>query len=407
MSSPLPAASYAALFRLPHARTTFAAALVGRLGYGVLGLALVLSLTAAAGSLPAGGLLATVFGTVSVLLGPARADLVDRLGARRALPLLAVPFAAALLALAWCAGSAAGPGRPGTAVLALLASAGGASCPPLGPTMRAVWGVLAPDEALLQRAFSLDTVAEELLFLVGPLITVAVHPVRALALSGALIAGGACALAAAPAARLIVAAPKSAARRLRLLTRAGAGVRRAAGSALGVGACLGGLDLYVIACADRAHHPGAAGWVLAGQSAGSAIGGLLHGRVAWSRPAAGRLPFLLAALAALLAVDAAAAGTLPLLAVCVAVTGTLMAPALSTAYLAAARLAPEGSATRATGWVNSAVNAGSSAGGALAALLVAAVPLPVCFLATAAVPALAALGARTGRRDRAVGAVAA
>ncbi|MEW1862499.1 MFS transporter [Streptomyces sp. NPDC088194] len=407
MSSPDPAASYAAVFRLPHARVTFGAALAGRFGYGVLGLALVLSLTAAAGSLAAGGLLSTVFGTVSVVLGPARADLVDRWGARRALPSLALPFATALLALAWCAGPYSGAaGRPGTAVLALLAAAAGSLCPPIGPTMRAVWGALAPDEALLQRAFSLDTVAEELLFLVGPLIAVAMHPVPALALSGLLIAAGSCALAASPAARLTAAPDPGAPQgrkgkvrsRLRLLSAEGAGVRRAAGAALAVGACLGGIDLYVIACADRAHHPGAVGWVLAGQSAGSAIGGLLHGRMTWRRSAAGRLSPLLAALAALLAVDAAASGVLPLLAVCVAATGTLMAPALSTAYLAAARLAPDGTATRATGWVNSAVNAGSSAGGALAAVLVATAPLPVCFLATAAVPALGAL--RAGVRGR-------
>ena len=32
------------------------------------------------------------------------------------------------------------------------------------------WGRLAPDRALMQRAFSLDAVAEELLFVSGPLL---------------------------------------------------------------------------------------------------------------------------------------------------------------------------------------------------------------------------------------------
>jgi MFS family permease len=395
MSSSRPAASYAAVFRLPYARRTFGAALVGRLGYGVVSLSLVLSLSATTGSLAAGGLLSTLFAAVSVVVSPGKAALVDRWGVRRALPALAVPFAGALFGLAACAGEFE---RPDVRLLAALAACAGATCPPLGPTMRAVWGALAPDEALLQRAFGLDTVAEELIFLSGPLIAVAVHPVRGLVLSGTLIAVGSLALAASPAARLIGPAPTSvpAHRRLRLFTRRSAGVRRAACAALGVGACLGGLDLYVIAFADRAGHPGAVGPILALQSAGSAVGGLVYGRVSWRRPAAARLPYLLLGLAALLAANAFASA-LPVLAVCVTAAGTLSSPTLSTAYLAAARLAPGGAATRATTWVNSAVNAGSSAGGAGAALLLAHAPLPLCFVLTAAAAACAALGAR-GRR---------
>ena len=128
------------------------------------------------------------------------------------------------------------------------------------------------------------------------------------------------------------------------------------------------------------------------------MGGLVYGRVSWRRPAAARLPYLLAGLAVLLAANAFAYA-LPLLAVCVAAAGTLSSPTLSTAYLAAAQLAPDGAATRATTWVNSAVNAGSSAGGAVAALLLVRAPLPLCFVLTAAVPACAALAAR-GRRAR-------
>jgi predicted MFS family arabinose efflux permease len=394
MTSPRPAAlSYAAVLRLPHARRTFGAALFGRLGYGVVSLSLVLSLTAATGSLAAGGLLTTLFGTVSVLLGPARAALVDRWGARRALPALALPFATGLFVLAACVHGSAAPNR---AVLAALVATVGATCPPLGPTMRALWAALTPEDALLQRAFSLDTVAEELIFLSGPLLVVAVHPVRGLILSGALIATGTLAMVSSPAARLIAPTPRQAATRLRLFGPDGAGVRRAACAALGIGACLSGLDLYVIAFADRAHHPSAVGWILAAQSAGSAVGGLLYGRISWRRPPAARLPHLLLVVAVLLTATAAAPG-LAVLAGCVAAAGTLSSPILSTAYLTAAGTAPAGAATRATTWVNSAVNAGSSAGGALASLLVTHAPLAACFLLAAATPACASLGTRVRR----------
>ncbi|WP_433893479.1 MFS transporter [Streptomyces sp. CA-111067] len=394
MSSPRPAASYAAVLALPHARRTFGAAMLGRLGYGTVSLSLVLSLTSATGSLSSGGLLATLFATVSVALGPARAGLVDRWGPRRALPTLAWPFAAALFGLA----ALTGEHRPPFAELAALTAVAGALCPPLGPTMRALWDAMTPDGALLQRAFSLDTVAEELIFLTGPLLVVAVHPVRGLVLSGVVIAVGTLAMVTSPAVKLIAPESRTGAvrSRLRLLSAEGAGVRRAAYAALGSGCCLGGIDLYVIAFADHAHHGAAVGWILAAQSAGSALGGLLYGRIGWRLPAVARLPYLLALLAGLLALTGAAPG-LPVLAVGVAATGTLISPVLATAYLAAADLAPAGTATRATTWVNSAVNAGSSAGGALAAVLVARAPLPLCFAVAAAAPAVAALVIR-GRR---------
>ncbi|MEV6006330.1 MFS transporter [Streptomyces sp. NPDC051976] len=393
MSSSRPAASYAAVLRLPHARRTFGAALFGRLGYGVVSLSLVLSLTTATGSLSGGGLLTTLFAGFSVALGPARAALIDHWGPRRALPVLAFPFAGGLFALAAVVRHPGAPWWP----LAVLVTLTGASCPPLGPTMRALWSALAPDKALLQRAFSLDTVAEELIFLTGPLLVVAVHPVRGLVLSGALVASGAVAMVSSPAARLIAPRTREQARPLGLLGSAGAGVRRAAYAAAGAGCCLGGVYLYVIAYADRHHHPAAVGWILAAQSAGSALGGLLYGRVAWRRTAAARLPYLLLGLATLLAITATAP-SVPLLGLGVAATGTLMSPLLSTAYLAADAQAPEGTATRATAWVNSAVNAGSSAGGAAASLLVARVPLPLCFVLTAAAPLCTALAARAPRR---------
>lgn len=266
--------------------------------------------------------------------------------------------------------------------------------------MRALWGALAPDQALLQRAFSLDTVGEELIFLTGPLLVVAVHPVPGLVLSGVLIGAGALALAASPATRLIAPAVRAASpqprSRLRLFGPHGAGVRRASYAALGMGACMSGLELYVIAFAGRAHHPGAVGWILAAQSAGSAVGGLVYGRLSWRLPPGAQLPYLLLVMAALLAANSLAFNV-PVLLVCVAAAGTLSSPTLSTAYLAAARAAPDGTATVATTWVNSAINAGSSLGGALAALVVAQLPLPVCFLLAAAVPAVAALAARPDR----------
>jgi hypothetical protein len=79
---------------------------------------------------------------------------------------MAAGFAAALVAIA-VIGTRAGAGE---AAVAVLAAAAGACAPPLGVVMRSVWSALAGDRGLLQAAYSLDGVAEELLYVAGPVI---------------------------------------------------------------------------------------------------------------------------------------------------------------------------------------------------------------------------------------------
>ncbi|NEC35185.1 MFS transporter, partial [Streptomyces rubrogriseus] len=199
MSTPLSRPSYAAVLRVPHARRTFSAALVGRLSYGTVSLALMLSLTRSTGSYAVAGLVMALFGATSVFLSPYRASLVDRHGPRRALLPMALFYAALLCVLA------AACRRPGTseAVLAVTAGLAGACTPPLGPTMRAVWAELLPDRLLLQRAYSVDGVAEELLFVSGPLlvggIVAVASPVAGVVLSAVLVAAGTLAFVTSPA----------------------------------------------------------------------------------------------------------------------------------------------------------------------------------------------------------------
>lgn len=79
-----------------------------------------------------------------------------------------------------------------------------------------------------------------------------------------------------------------------------------------------------------------------------------------------------------------------------ACAGAFIAPALTTAYLLADETAPEDSRTQAGAWVNTAVNAGNSAGALMTGLLIGRMPLGVCFAlagGTALVAAATALAA--------------
>ncbi|MFD7619560.1 MFS transporter [Streptomyces sp. NPDC059802] len=407
--SPVPSRtpSYATVLRTRHAARTFGAALLGRLSYGMVSLSLMLAVNAATGSYSVAGAVMALFGATSVFLSPARAALIDRYGPRRALPPMAGLYAALLAALAYATW------RPGASpfLLGALAVTAGACTPPLGPVMRTLWSGLVADRKLLQRAYSLDGVAEELLFVTGPLLVgVAVRfasPAAGVAISAALVFVGTLALVSSPAVRGTGAAPsddKAAGPdappvEQRLLGIVG--LRHAVLVAAVVGLCLGALDLLVVAFTEQRHQGAAVSWVLAALSAGSAIGGLAYGAVSWRASNRVRLPLLAAGLGAAM-VGAGLSPNVYVLVAVAAVAGLFVAPALTTAYLIADESVGAGSRTQAGAWVNTAINAGSSAGTAVVGLLVDRLPPAVCF-AVAAVPALlcAATVARGGSKQRA------
>ncbi|MEU5074807.1 MFS transporter [Streptomyces asoensis] len=398
---PAPRPSYAAVLRVPHARRTFAAALTGRLSYGIVPLSVMLAVIRSSGSYTVAGTVMALFGAATVFLSPARAALIDRHGPRRAL----VPMTAAhLAALALLAFVLAGPGRTGAVPVAVLAAAAGACVPPLGPTMRAVWGTLTPDRALLQRAYSLDGVAEELLFVTGPLLVGVLvgvaPPVAGIAVGAALMAVGTAGFVSSPAVREVRPEKSGGA------GRGGAGLRgigRPVAAVAGVGLALGVLDLLVVAFAER-HGPGSGGagaaWVLAALSAGSAVGGLLNGAVAWRAPATARLPLITAGLGLALCGAGLAPG-IGTLTVAVTAAGFFVSPAITTAYLLADEAAAPQARVRAGAWVNTAVNAGSTAGAAIAGALAGRLPVGLCFAVTGAVVLATAAAVAVRRVGRA------
>ncbi|GAA2318093.1 MFS transporter [Streptomyces kunmingensis] len=386
---------YAAVLRTPYALRTFGSALVGRLSYGTVSLSLMLAVKAATGSYAVAGTVMAVFGAASVFLSPLRARFIDRYGPRRALTPMALGYAAllgVLAAVTWR------PGAPGWLLVALALCAGAAT-PPLGPAMRTVWSQLLPDRRLLQRAYSLDGVAEELLFVSGPLIVgvlVLFAPAAfGVALSAGLVAVGTLVFVASPMVGAVAPAGRQCQERARVVGR----IARPVIATLGVGLALGAADLLVLAFAEDRGRADAAAWVLAALSAGSAVGGLVNGAVDWRLPARTRLTLLTFGLAAALGAAALAPGLLTL-AAAAACVGLFVAPALTTAYLIADDAVDPGLRTQAGAWVNTAVNAGSSGGTAGMGLLVSHAPLPLCFAAAATAPLLAGLAAafRAGQK---------
>ncbi|SDT71545.1 MFS transporter [Actinoplanes derwentensis] len=402
--------SYAAVLRTPHAVRTFGSALLGRLSYGIVYLALMLAVIRATGSYSVAGVFVALFGLTSGVLSPVRARIIDRHGPSRALPPMAAVYASALTALAVATWH---PGTTPDLLLYGLSAVAGSSTPPLGPIMRSLWSDLLPEPALRQRAFSLDTVAEEVLYIVGPLLAGAVaaltNPALGVVLSAILILTGSLLLAMSPPARPRPAADIPA-RAPAPAVSTGASARTSGFRVVAhlyrpilisasAGMCLGALSLLVVAAARNANHLAAVAWIEAALAVGSVAGGLAYGAVTWRMPGSRRLPLLAAGLGTSFAV-AGLSANLYVLAALVGVIGLFVSPSLTTAYLLADETATPETRTQAGAWVNTAFNLANSAGTALIGLLLAGLSLPVCFAIAATPPLLAALSTSVRRPSR-------
>ena len=395
MSAESAGTSYRAVLSLPHALRLFLPATAGRLAYGILPLALFFSTADASGSLGTAGLTAAALNLTVVVFGPSRARLVDRFG-RRVLPAMAITYA--LSTVLFLVAAHAGAPLP---VLLALAAVIGACPPPMGPAMRTAWSDLTPEGPMRLRAFSLDAVVEELLFTAGPLLTglaIAVaDPQLAVALGLALMIGGGAVFGFGPATRptgppVATGASEPGPSRPGLLRAPG--FTPMLFTLAGVFCALGLVDVAVPVTAAHAGNPAAAGWLMAGLSAGSAVGGLLFGRRTWASPFARLLPRLTLLLAGLVGV-LALAGSVWVLALGLVVAGLLLSPGLIMAYALADELSPQIARTQASIWVNTAGNAGVTTGTALAGVLADRTPGGLLYLAAAV--ALLATAAGPGR----------
>ena len=357
MSGTVRAGSYRDVLLLPLALRTFVPALFGRLSYGLLPLSLLFTVQQSTNSFATAGAAVAIFGFASLSM-PYKARLVDRFSQRRILPPLAVGCSAALLVIA------------STTSNLVLVAAAGLLAPPLGPSMRSNWRLLTDGSALKERAYALDAVSEECLFLGGPLLAGALISVAsapaALGCSAGLMVVGTLAMVTSPVTRHTTAAPAT---RHPLGPLVIPGLRRILVVIMVTASGVSLAYLCVAGVAQRAGHPGAAGYVEAAIALGSVTGGLLWARRSHTRSWSTHLGGLIAVLAAGL-LAASFATNLLVLGVVMGAAGVAVAPLFVVSYLAADNVTPPHQRTEASTWINTANNLGSSAGSALAGLLI-------------------------------------
>lgn len=349
---------YRTILQTPGVRSMLVVSVLARLPLGFETLGIVLLVRAVTGSFAIAGIAAAATNIVAALSAAPIGRLVDRHGQRRVLMPTAAVNATALAALA-TAGAFDGP-----APLLVACAALSGIIAPVSASQRAILADIFPG-ARLQAAYALETVVQEAVFTLGPLIAT-----TAAALSGPPAAVYAAAILSITGTTLFANHRLSRAWQAPDVDRRGGGAMRVpairllfAFAAL-TAFSIGGFEVAMTAFARQEGNPNSAGAFLAIWAIGSAAGGLWYGSRPWRQPPGIQIGFV-ALTAAAAYLPAAAMPNLWAQVPAALLAGATIAPLLSLLFSLIGMLAPAGMLTEAFSWLNVAFPTGFAGGAAV------------------------------------------
>lgn len=355
---------YLRVLSQPGALAFSAAAFLGRMSMSMYGLGTVLLVASVFGRYGLAGEVAAAGSIGYALVSPLIAALADRLGQGRVLLRQGVLFAVTAVAFIACVQL-----RAPVVVLLLTGVAAGALMPSTGSMVRTRWSaLLGADPPLLHAAFSLESVNDELIFVIGPalvtLLATQVIPASGVGTAVVLCVTGTLALGVQrrtePTPR-----PRLAPARRRWPGLPAPGLSVLAPAGLLLGGMFAAMDLSTVAFATQLHHRPDAGLVLGAFALGSAVGGLWYGSRHWRAPLGRRLAVTAALAVTGISTFWAMPGLIAL--ACVGVlAGFWIAPTLIACFAILERQAAPHRQTEAMSWLSSVVSVGVAAGSALA-----------------------------------------
>ncbi len=399
---------YLEILRLPGALAFSTSGFLARMPMSMFSLGTVLLIAAVTGRYGLAGLVAAV-GSVGYALGaPQFARLSDRFGQRSVLRPQVAVFGAATVAFMTLAEIRA----PLAAIIVFGALAGG-TMPSVGSMVRARWSVLLAGTSRLHTAFSLESVADEIIFVVGPalvtLLATAVYPAAGLGAAMAMCVTGTLLFAAqrrtqpplsshpprAPLPARDGRIPPAPEPRRSGIWAAVPGLVTLVPVYWFLGAMFATIDLSTVAFAAEHGHISVAGLVLGTYAFGSAVGGLWYGTRHWRAPLERRFAITLSCAVAGVATFWLLPGLMALFAVII-VAGVSISPTLIAGYGLIERQAPPERQTKGMTWLSSAISVGVAAGSPLAGHLIDAYGARWGYLLAAACGAAAVLTGLAG-----------
>jgi MFS family permease len=361
---------YAEIFRIPGTWRFSAAGLMGRMQMSMYGLGTVLLVAAGTGRYGMAGAVASTGSLGSAIGAPQAAKLADRYGQRVVLRPLVAVFAISVAALI-----VAVEVQAPIWTLFIPATISGATMPSLGSMVRARWSNLLADSPRLHTAFSFESVADELVFVLGPaavtVLATEVYPAAGLLVATVLCVAGVLWFVAQRATEPPVLNPETP------LPEQAPRRRGTAAPALIVlvpvywflGAMFVSVDLSTVAFAQHFGYKAVAGFILATYALGSATGGLWYGSRSWRAPVERRFALTLALTATGVATFWVQPNLLTLLPV-IYLSGLTIAPTLIAGFSLVQGQARPGRGTEALTWLSTGIAVGVATGSSVVGFVI-------------------------------------
>jgi MFS family permease len=391
-----PLRPYAEIFEIPGAWRFSVAGVIGRMPMSMFGLGTVLLISAITGKYGVAGTVSAVGSLGYAFTSPRLARLVDSHGQRRVLlPLLAV------FTLSTAGLIAAVELRLPTWAFFIPGAIAGAAMPSLGAMVRARWSVLLAGSPRLHAAFSFESVADELCFILGPaavtLLATEVAPASGVGVAAVLCLVGTVWFAAQRATEPVVTPPGARSTPGRVRGAAAPGLVVLGPVYVLLGAMFVSIDLSTVAFAQDFGHKPLAGFVLGTYAFGSATGGLWYGSRQWRTPLEKRFALTLA-LTVLGVATFWAQPNLVTLTCTIYLCGMTIAPTLIAGFSLLEAQAKPGRRTEAMSWLSSGISVGVAAGASVVGFIIDAHGPRIGYLFAAACGAASAAGAIAGQR---------
>jgi MFS family permease len=389
-------ANYRRVLSTPGALLFSATGLVGRLPISMAGLGIVLLVQAGTGSYGVAGAVSATYLVANAACAILQGRYLDRWGQGRVLTVLAVAFGAGMALLA-VAVEADWP-RAVTYVAAALA---GATLPNIGSSVRARWTHVLDGRPGLPTAFALESVVDEMVYMVGPIVVAVlatlVDPV--LGIAAAAAAGTLGSLAFAAQRRTEPPAhphERTDGVRPRMPWRT---VIPIAVVCAALGVLFGAAEVTTVAFADEHGHKGYSGGLLALWALGSLLSGLITGAITWKRPTSFRVRVGAIGMACAMA-PLALVGTIPLMGVFLFLGGFAIAPTMVATITLVQESVPPSRLNEGMAILQTGIVAGVAPGAALSGVVVDAQGASAAYLVSLAAGIVAALAAVTLPRER-------
>jgi len=395
-----PLRPYADIFRIPGAWRFSAAGIIGRMPMSMFALGTVLLISASTGKYGVAGTVSAAGSLSYAFSSPLVARLTDSRGQRPVLLVLLAVFATASAGLI-----AAVLLKAPTWVFFAPGAIAGGSMPSLGAMVRVRWSVLLAGTPRLHAAFSFESVADELCFVIGPaavtLLATEVFPAAGVGVAALLCLAGTLWFAAErgtepPPARGAT-VPKGAHR-----GAAAPGLFVLVPLYLLLGAMFVSIDLSTVSFAQHFGHKPLAGFILGTYALGSATGGFWYGSRQWRSPVQNRFALTLT-LTVLGVATFWAQPNLVTLTCVIYVCGLTIAPTLIAGFSLLEAQAKPGRSTEAMSWLSSGIGVGLAAGSSAVGFLIDAHGPRVGYAFAASCGAASAVTCLLGLRRLRVG----